>query len=110
MDLQIDQVGASSQNQNLRTDVRWVAKWIRNSPKLQKRLAIDFCRLALGGQTVKNLRLLPYEFQLGQIQCKSSEIRANPRKCMVKRNASPKIASTCESVWTGLPKINEFSY
>ena len=32
----------------------------------------DLCRLALGGQTVKNLRPLAYEFELDQSQRKST--------------------------------------
>ena len=56
-------------------------------------LAVNLCRLALGGQTVKkNLRLLASKFELDQSQ----------RKWVAKRNASPKLASTCESVWPGL--------
>ena len=35
-------------------------------------LAINLCRLALGGQTVKNLRRLAYEFEIDQSQRKSS--------------------------------------
>ena len=53
-------------------------------------LAINLCRLTLGGQTVNNLRGLAYEFELDQSQ----------RKWVAKRNASRKLASTCKSVKT----------
>ena len=57
MDSQID---ASLQNQNLRTDLRRVAKRIRKSARKSQKavhfthiIGINLCRLALGGQTVK---------------------------------------------------------
>ena len=37
---------------------------------------------------------------------KSSQVDASPRKWVAKRNASPKLASTCESVWPGLKCTN----
>ena len=40
-------------------------------------LAINLCRLALGGQTVKNLSLLASKFELDQSQCKSSQVDAS---------------------------------
>ena len=40
-------------------------------------LAINLCRLALGGQTVKNLRLLASKFELDQIQRKSTQVVAS---------------------------------
>ena len=40
-------------------------------------LAINLCRLALGGQTVKNLRRLAYEFELDQSQRKLSQVNAS---------------------------------
>ena len=50
-------------------------------------LAINLCRLALGGQTVKILRRLVYEFELDQSKSKSSQVRASPtRKWVAKRN------------------------
>ena len=36
--------------------------------------AINVCRLALGGQMVKNFRRLAYEFELDQNQRKSSQV------------------------------------
>ena len=60
------QVDTSSQNQNLRTDLQWVAKQIHISAHKFTQVAkshkfmhiqlmlISFFRLALGGQTVKN--------------------------------------------------------
>ena len=65
-------------------------------------LAINLCRFALGGQTVKNLRLLASKFELDQSQRKSSQVDASRRKWVAKRKASPKLASTYESVWPGL--------
>ena len=73
-------------------------------------LAINLCRLALGGQTVKkNLRVLAAKFELDQSQRKSTQVVASRCKSTQmgdqtkrKLNASPKIASTCESVWPGL--------
>ena len=64
-------------------------------------LAINLCRLALGGQTVRNLRLLASKFEVDQSQRKSSQVNASgwPNETQVAR---PKLASTCESVWPGL--------
>ena len=70
---QLDAIDASFQNLNLRTDLRWAAKRIRKSAHKFTQVAksrkfhaytVDFqltCRLALGGQTVKNLGQLAYE-------------------------------------------------
>ena len=47
----------------------------RNKSKISRVyswLVIKFCRLALGGQTVKNLRRFSYEFELDQSQRKST--------------------------------------
>ena len=66
-------------------------------------LAINLCRLALGGQTVKNLRLLASKFELDQSQRKSTQVDGQTKR---KLNASPKLASTCESVWPGLNCYN----
>ena len=57
-------------------------------------LAINLCRLALGGQTVKNLRWLAYEFELDQSQ----------RKWVAKRNASRKLSLTCVDLWVRLAR------
>ena len=70
-------------------------------------LALNLCRLALGGQMVKNLRLLASKFELDQSQRKSTQVVASPRKWVARQtkrklNASPKLASTGESVWPGL--------
>ena len=51
-------------------------------------LAINLCRLALGGQTVKNLCLLAFKFELDQSQRKSTQVDASRRKWVAKRNAS----------------------
>ena len=61
-------------------------------------LAINLCRLALGGQTVKNLRLLASKFELNQSQRKSSQVDASRGQTKRKLNASPKLASTYESI------------
>ena len=82
------QVDTSFQNQILRTDLRWVAKRIRKSARKftqvakshefhaytvdLHQLAINLRRLALGGQNVKILRRLAYEFEFDQSQRKSS--------------------------------------
>ena len=62
-------------------------------------LPINLCRLALGGQTVKNLLRLTYEFELDQSR----------RKWVSKRHASgkpsQKLALTCVDLrvrWPGL--------
>ena len=68
----------------------------------QQILAINLCRLALGGQTVKtSVYLCP--------NLSSTKINASPHKSTQvggqtkrKLNASPNLASTCESVWPGL--------
>ena len=51
-------------------------------------------QLAFGGQTVKNLRRLAYEFELDQSQRKSTQVDGQPKH---KLNASRKRASTCEA-------------
>ena len=45
-------------------------------------LAINLCRLVLGGQTVKNLHLLASKFELDQSQHKSSQVHASQHKWM----------------------------
>ena len=74
-------------------------------------LAINLCRLALGGQTAKNLRRLAYEFELDQSQCKSSQVNVHesgrPNKTETKnlrRLASPfnhpcQASQVCTQVW-----------
>ena len=117
--LKSTQVNGSLQNQNLRMDLRRVAKLRKLAHKSNKsrkfhayhwlmrlynnRLpAINLCRLALVGQTVRNLRLLASKFELDHSQHKPSQVVASRRKLVAERNASPKLASTCESVWPGL--------
>ena len=74
------QVHASHKNSQLSSIYSW--------------LAINLCRLALGGQTVKNLRWLAYEFELDQSQ----------RKWVAKRNASRKLSLTCVDLWVRLAR------
>ena len=68
----------------------------------QKQKQNILCWLALGGQTVKILRLLPSKFELDQSPCKSTQVVTSRCKWVAKRNASwtqvKKLASTCESV------------
>ena len=82
------QVDASLQNQNLCTDLRWVAKRIRKSSRKFTQVAkcrkfhayaVDsrsawMCRLALGDRTVKSLRRLGYEFELDQSHRKPTQV------------------------------------
>ena len=51
-------------------------------------LAINLCRFALGGQTVKNLHLLASKFELNQSQRKSTQVVASRHKWVAKRNTS----------------------
>ena len=110
-DSQIDQVGASSRKQNLRMGLRWMTKRICNSPKLQKRCELHLytidswstcSRLALGNHTVKRIASTCVRISAwpNSMQVITSQVKP------VKRNASRKIVSTCESAWAGLPKIN----
>ena len=72
-------------------------------------LAINLCRLTLGGQTVKNLRRLAYEFELDQSQRKSTR-NAIPNETQVERKsktcvdlhpfASPFGQSSTGQMWT----------
>ena len=52
-------------------------------------LAINLCQLALGGQTVKNLRLLESKFELDQSQRKSMQVDASgwPNETQVERKS-----------------------
>ena len=61
------------------------------------------CRLALGGQTVKNLRRLAYELELDQSQRKPSQV-GGQTKC--KLNASRKLALTCVDLRVGLGRAS----
>ena len=95
-------------NQNLRARISLVNAFYKN-----RLLAINLCGFPLGGQTVKNLRLLATKFGLGQSQRKSTQVHASRCKSTQvcgqtkrKLNASPKLASTCESVWPGLKCTN----
>ena len=72
----------------------WLMRFYNN-----RLLAINLCRLTLGGQTVKNLRLLVSKFEFDQSPRKSSQVGGQRKR---KLNTSPKLVSTCESVWPGL--------
>ena len=61
----------------------WLIRFYNN-----RLLAINLCRLALGGQTVKNLHLLASKFELDQSQCKPMQVDASRHKWVAKRNAS----------------------
>ena len=62
----------------------WLMRFYNN-----RLLAINLCRLALGGQTVKNLHLLASKFELDQSQRKSMQVDAFSRcKWVAKRNTS----------------------
>ena len=62
--------------------------------KISRWLAINFCRLVLGGQTVKKLRRLAYEFELDQSQRK-------PKTWVdLGRNASPFLHLLVPRVWS----------
>ena len=74
-----------------------LANGFASSRKLQK--AVNLRRLELGGQTVKNLRRLAYEFELNQSQRKSSQVGGQTKR---KLSARRKLTFTRESVWTGL--------
>ena len=52
-------------------------------------LAINLCRLALGAQTVKTLRLLASKFELGQSQRKSTQVVPSgwPNEAQVERKS-----------------------
>ena len=78
----------------------WLMRFYNN-----RLLAINSCRLALGGQTVKSCVYLRPNLSSTKVNaspCKSSQVDASRHKWVAKRNASPKLASTCESVWPGL--------
>ena len=60
-----------------------------HASRIYSLLAINLCRLALGGQTVKHLRRLGYEFELGQCQRKSKQVNASgwPNETEVERKS-----------------------
>ena len=101
------QVNASLQNQNLPTDLRRVAKCVGSQVTKSRKfhaycwlmrfynrlLVINLCRLALGGQMVRNLRLLASKFELNASRCKSAQVGGQTKR---KLNTSPKLA-TCVS-------------
>ena len=62
----------------------WLMRFYNN-----RLLAINLCRLALGGQTVKNLRLLASKFELDQSQHKSMQVVASgwPNEMQVERKS-----------------------
>ena len=50
---------------------------------------MNLCQLASGGQTVKNVRGLTYEFELDQSQRKSSQVNASgwPNETQIERKS-----------------------
>ena len=53
-------------------------------------LSIKLCRLALGGQTVKRLRRLAYEFELDQSQRKSRPVERKSKTSIdLRQHVSP---------------------
>ena len=82
----------------------WLMRFYNN-----RLFAINLRRLGLGGQTVKNLCLVVSKYELDKSQRKSMQVVASRwkstqvgRRTKRKLNASPKLASSCESVWPGL--------
>ena len=61
-------------------------------------LAINLCWLALGSQTVKNLRLLVSKFELDQSQCKSMQVVTSQCKWVAKWNVS----------WTQVQNLHQY--
>ena len=111
------------QKQKLRTDLRRMAKRIRKSPRKCKfhayhwlmrfynngLLAINLCRLALGGQTVKSLRLLASKFELDQSQRKSTQVGGQTKRksktCVDLRGLNKRtLAHTVQSFLSPLEK------
>ena len=70
-----------------------------------KLLAINLCRLVLGGQMVKNLCLLACKFELDQSQRKSTQVVASgwPNKTQVERKSK-----TCIDLRVCLARALEF--
>ena len=88
------QVDASLQKQNLRTDLRKVAKRIRKSARQTgwpngKEFASTFVQIWAR----------PKSTQVDTSRHKPTQVGGQTKR---KLNASPKLASTCESVWPGL--------
>ena len=83
----------------------WLMRFYNN-----RLLAINLCRLALGGQTVKNLRRLASKFELDQSQRKSTQVDASgwPNETQVERKSKTCVdlrvrlarASDCDNVLT----------
>ncbi len=67
----------------------------------------DLRWLALGGQTVKNLRWLAWKFDLNQSERKSTQLHARPGKTEAHMDASWNLASTCVSVWPDYPTLSD---
>ena len=59
-------------------------------------------RLALVGQTVKNLRSLACKFELDQSERKSSQVHASHGQTDSQVSTSFQLTITCDSVWPGL--------
>ena len=53
----------------------WLMRFYNN-----RLLAINLCRLALGGQTMKNLRRLACKFELDQSQRKSTQVGGQTKR------------------------------
>ena len=69
-------------------------------------LVINLCRLALGGQTVKNLRLLASKFELDQTQRKSTQVchksmQVDASGWPNEMQVEPK-SKTCIALWVDL--------
>ena len=97
------QVNATLQNQNLHTELRWVAKQIHKLQKVLYFKHIQFTcdQLVLTGQTVKNLHRLVHN--LSSTHHSSSQVGGQTKH---KLNVNWKLVLTCKSVWPGIyPKF-----
>ena len=84
------QVDADLQNQNLRTDLRWVAKRIRKSAR-------KFMQVAKSRKFHEYLSSAKQASE--RSRWKSTHVGGQTKR---KLNASLKFVLTCESVWPGL--------
>ena len=76
----------------------WLMRFYNN-----RLLAIKLCRLALGGQTVKNFRPNLSSNKVNASRRKSTQVGGQTKH---KWEASPKLASTCETICSGLNITN----
>ena len=67
---------------------RTCERFVYSTVKITRLLAINLCRLALGGQMVKNLRPNLSSTKVNASPRKSSQVDASPRKWVAKRSAS----------------------